>query len=227
MFLDRIKAGSEIVPPGYMKRWTIDTGVLKNFVRDKPLQLRVRFRTSRANDGETYATVWVIGDPDSSSSKRITQILPPESFQEFNIPNLIDNNGKLTIDVANPPSNGVDLLFDANDGLEVLYPESSFGMNFVRGLSIIFCWLTLLATIGLAAGSLLSFPVAAFFSLAVLIVGFLKWHHAECRSGVAHAGLILHRTFGCASTDHARQRCRRASFENCNGSQIGPSLLAD
>lgn len=172
MFLDRIKSGSEIVPPGYMKRWTIDTGVLKSFVQDRPLQLRVRFRTSRYNDGQTYPTVWVIGDPDSPSSKRMTQILPPESFQTFDIPNLVDNNGKLTIDVANPPQNGVDLLFDANDGLEVLYPESSFGINFFRGLTIIFCWLTLLATIGLAAGSLLSFPVAAFFSLAVLIVGF-------------------------------------------------------
>ncbi|MGZ5567749.1 MAG: ABC transporter permease, partial [Limisphaerales bacterium] len=119
MLLDRIKSGSEVVPPGYMKRWTIDAGILKNFVQDKPLQLRVRFRTSRYNDGETYPTLWVIGDPDSPSSKRITQILPPESFQEFNIPNVIDNNGKLTIDVANPPANGVDLLFDANDGLEV------------------------------------------------------------------------------------------------------------
>lgn len=172
MLLDRIKSGSEVVPPGYMKRWTIDTGVLKNFVQDRPLQLRVRFRTSRYNDGETYPTVWIIGDPDLPSSQRMTQVLPPESFQEFNIPNLIDNNGKLTIDVANPPSNGVDLLFDANDGLEVLYPESSFGINFIRGLLIIFCWLTLLTTIGLAAGSLLSFPVAAFFSLAVLVIGF-------------------------------------------------------
>lgn len=172
MFLDRIKSGSEIVPPGYMKRWTIDTGVLKNFIQSKSLQLRVRFRTSRYNDGQTYPTLWLIGDPDSPTSQRITQFLPPESFQEFDIPNLIGPDGKLIIDVANPPNNPVDLLFDANDGLEVLYPESTFGVNFVRGLAIIFCWLTLLATIGLAASSLLSFPVAAFFSIAVLIVGF-------------------------------------------------------
>lgn len=172
MFLDRIKNGSEIVPPGYMKRWTIDVGMLKDFIKDKTLQLRVRFRTSRYNDGQTYKTLWLIGDPDSPTSERIPQILPPESFQEFTIPNLIGPDGKLIIDVANPPDNPVDLLFDANDGLEVLYAESTFAVNFGRGLAIIFCWLTLLATIGLAAGSLLSFPVAAFFSIAVLIVGF-------------------------------------------------------
>ncbi|MCS7337599.1 MAG: hypothetical protein NZ739_05090, partial [Verrucomicrobiae bacterium] len=36
----------------------------------------------------------------------------------------------------------------------------------------IFCWMTLLATLGLTAASFLSFPVAAFFSMAVLIVAF-------------------------------------------------------
>ncbi len=169
---DRIKASNEVVPPGYAKRWTIQTGVLKNFVQGKPLQLRIRFRTSRYNDGQTYATLWQIGNPDSPASKRIAQVLPPESFQEFDIPNLIDNDGNLIIEVANPPDNGVDLLFDTNDGLEVLYPESTFGVNFARGLTIIFFWLALLATIGLASGSLLSFPVAAFFSLALMVIGF-------------------------------------------------------
>jgi hypothetical protein len=37
-------------------------------------------------------------------------------------------------------------------------------------LGIIFCWLALLTAIGLTAGSLLSFPVAAFCALGVLLV---------------------------------------------------------
>lgn len=171
MLVSQIKNQSEVVPPAYAKRWVIDTGLLKNYLQDKKLQLRVKFRTSRYNDGQTYPTVWVVGDPDSSNAKRIVQMLPPESFQEFDIPNVIGADGKLTIDVANPPQNGADLLFDTKDGLEVLYVENSFGVNFVRGLAVIFCWLALLATIGLATGSLLSFPVAAFTSLAILVIG--------------------------------------------------------
>jgi hypothetical protein len=62
------------------------------------------------------------------------------------------------------------LIFPLDDDLEVLYREGGFGLNYVRGLGIIFCWLALLAALGLAAASLLSFPVAAFFSLSVLIV---------------------------------------------------------
>lgn len=169
--IGQIKNQSEIVPPSYAKRWTIDTGVLKSYLRDKKLQLRVKYRTSRYNDGQTYPMLWVIGDPESPSATRMTQILPPESFQEFDIPNLIGSDGKLTIDVMNPPQNKVDFLFDSNDGLEVLYVENSFGINFARGLAVIFCWLALLATIGLATGSVLSFPVAAFTSLAILVVG--------------------------------------------------------
>jgi hypothetical protein len=57
------------------------------------------------------------------------------------------------------------------EGMELLYPESTFPINFARGLTIIFCWLALLASIGLAAASFLSFPVAAFVSLAVLFIG--------------------------------------------------------
>jgi hypothetical protein len=55
--------------------------------------------------------------------------------------------------------------------MELLYPESSFGINFIRGLLVVFCWLALLASIGLSAASFLSFPVAAFMSLAVLLIG--------------------------------------------------------
>src|SRR5262249_8756997 len=43
-----------------------------------------------------------------------------------------------------------------------------FGLNFARGLAIIFCWMALLAALGLASASFLSFPVAAFFSLGLL-----------------------------------------------------------
>jgi hypothetical protein len=50
----------------------------------------------------------------------------------------------------------------------VLYREGGFGLNFARGLGIIFCWMALLAAIGLAAASFLSFPVAAFFALGIL-----------------------------------------------------------
>ncbi len=52
----------------------------------------------------------------------------------------------------------------------MLYPAGTFGANFARGLGIIFCWMVLLATLGLTASTFLSFPVAAFVSLSVLLI---------------------------------------------------------
>ncbi len=97
--------------------------------------------------------------------------LAPDTFHEFAIPpDLFDEQGILTLTVMNP--NPVSLLFTMEDGLEVLYREGGFGLNFARGLGIIFCWMALLATLGLAAASFLSFPVAAFVSVASLMVVF-------------------------------------------------------
>jgi hypothetical protein len=79
---------------------------------------------------------------------------------------LFDTNGLLTITFINP--NQTTLLFPLEDGMEVLYPEGGFALNFARGLGIIFCWLALMAALGLMAASFLSFPVATFFSLALL-----------------------------------------------------------
>ena len=54
--------------------------------------------------------------------------------------------------------------------MEVLYPEGGFTLNFARGLGIIFCWMAVLAALGLTAASFLTFPVATFFSLALVLV---------------------------------------------------------
>ena len=113
--------------------------------------------------------------------------LAPNTFHEFQIqPNLLDDQGVLTVAFVNP--NNLSLLFPLEDGLEVLYPEGGFALNFARGLGIIFCWMALLAALGLAAASFLSFPVAAFFSLAVLAITLMSGTLAEVVASGTIAG---------------------------------------
>ena len=122
----------------------------------------------------------------------------PDTFHEIPIPpDMFNENGMLTITFINP--NNTALLFPLDEGMEVLYPEGSFALNFARGLGIIFCWMALLAALGLAAASLLSFPVAAFFSLAMMIVVFQRHRLAESdrqrhgdASGNAETGVMGH-----------------------------------
>ena len=184
---EQVKAGIQSVRPGDPRQWKIELGRAKDSLRDQPLFLRIKFFTAQSNPSGTFLAVWQVGNPET---KRVWRSEPmsfaAETFHEFPIPaNLFDENGTLDIIFGNP--NNSTLLFPLDDGLEVLYREGTFGLNFARGLGIIFCWLALLATLGLAAASLLSFPVAAFVSLAILIIGL----SSGTLSNVVKEGTIL------------------------------------
>jgi ABC-type transport system involved in multi-copper enzyme maturation permease subunit len=186
---EQVKADFQLVPPGYSRPWQIDLGFARNFLRDKPLQLRVKFNSAQKSPSGTFVALWQVGDPNSANLWRSEPMsLAPDTFHEFQIPaNLFDDKGVLTVWFINP--NDTALLFPLADGMEVLYPEGGFTLNFVRGLGIIFCWMALLAALGLTAASFLTFPVAAFFSLAVLTIGLSSSTLAETvESGTVMGG---------------------------------------
>jgi hypothetical protein len=184
-----VKYDSQLVPPSYKRDWHIDLGFAKNYLRGQPLQLRVKFNSAQRSAAGTFVALWQVGDPPKTKYWRSEPMsLAPDTFHEFEIPpDLFDENGLLTVSFVNP--NDSALLFPLDEGMEVLYPEGGFALNFARGLGIIFCWMALLAALGLAAASLLSFPVAAFFALAMLRVVFSSGTLAESvESGTVAAG---------------------------------------
>jgi hypothetical protein len=170
---EQVKAEYQVVPPGYMRPWQIDLGLAKNYLKDRPLQLRIKFNSADRSSSGTFDGVWRLGVPKKTPNIWQSEVmsLAPDTFHEFEVPpNLFDENGILNIVFINV--NNTALLFPLEDGMEVLYREGSFGPNFFRGLGVIFCWMGLLAALGLAAASFLSFPVAAFFALGVLALVF-------------------------------------------------------
>jgi len=168
---EQLKAQIQVVPPGWTRTWRIDMSSVKDRVRDRYLFLRVKFFAAEKSASGTYAGIWDVGPPESPMATRDIRSQAAETFHEFPVlPNLLDAQGWLTVQFLN--QNETALLFPIEDGLEVLYREGGFGLNYARGVAILFFWLALLAAMGLAAASFLSFPVAAFFSLALLLVAF-------------------------------------------------------
>jgi hypothetical protein len=166
---EQVKAEWQIIPPGYTRKWEVDLGSAAQSLRDKPLHLRIKFNSADKSPSGTFEGLWQIGAPSESHPpvRLPAMSLAPDTFHEFEIPaNMFDEKGRLTVFFVNP--NNTALLFPLEDGFEVLYPEGGFTTNFIRGLGIIFCWMALLAALGLASASFLSFPVAAFLSLGVL-----------------------------------------------------------
>ena len=174
LLLAAARSEVEEVPSLFSRMWRINLSSLSARERSQPMQLRVKFNTGDPNAilpdvAPTYHVVWRIGPPDSPSPQFLEEMLPPNSFQEIDVSPLLDANGLLTVQCLN--DNKTSLFFPMEDGFEVLYRENTFGVNLARGLAVILCWLALLSAVGLASASFLSFPVAAFCSLAVLVVG--------------------------------------------------------
>jgi hypothetical protein len=167
---EQVKADYQIVPPSTYKSFFINLGLARKYLRDQPLFLRIKFNSADKSPSGTFDALWQFGVPRKTQVARsLPMKLAPDTFHEFQIPaNLFDEDGLLTVTFVNP--NETALLFPLEDGVEVLYREGGFALNFARGLAIIFCWMALLASLGLAAASFLSFPVAAFLSLGVLVM---------------------------------------------------------
>jgi hypothetical protein len=138
-------------------------------MREQPLALRFKFFAANSRKGATYQGIWQAAAPTMPQVWRQDVRAPADSFQEVDIPaGYLDDKGALTLDFTNTSDTTV--LFRIQDGIEVLYREGGFGLNFARGLGIILCWLAVLAALGLASASFLSFPVAAFFSISLVVV---------------------------------------------------------
>lgn len=169
---EQLKAANQYVPSGQGRRWNINLGAdAATRLKDQPLHLRVKFYTPEyVSEGTTFTFRWEIGPVEGHQRQRFQNSFAPESFTTFAIePNHIAPDGSITVDAFN--FNDKPVFFPLEDGLEVLYREGGFALNFVRGLAIIFCWLGLLAAIGLFAASKLQFSVAAFVSMSILFVG--------------------------------------------------------
>jgi hypothetical protein len=168
---EEILAGHQMILPGFVRRWTIELGRAQDKARGQPLHLRVRFYAADPGERGNFDLTWEVGAPGRPRTRLPVERLAAESFHELIVPpDQFDERGVLLVECRN--RSPVTLLFLVEDGPEVLYREGGFALNYLRGLLIHWFWLGLLAAIGLAMASALSFPVAAFVSLSLLVVAF-------------------------------------------------------
>jgi hypothetical protein len=165
----QFQAGIQIVPPGFVRPWVLDVSARRDRINAETLFLRFKFHAARTNASGTYLGLWQTGVAEKTPVWRQANKYAPEAFHEIAVPpGHITEDGKLVVAFMNQDDSA--LLFPIEDGFEVLYRESGFTVNYARGLLIILFWLALLAALGLAAASLLSFPVAAFCTASIMFI---------------------------------------------------------
>lgn len=167
IFREQIKSRFQLVAPNQRRMWEIFVANPAE-VSGRPMTIRARFDPPVPDMNERFMTYWEFGDVTTKNQFKTNFVMPAEAYVEFPIPpNLVNEKGELHVRFDNLTEKA--LLFP-DDGLQVMYRVGGFGGNFVRGLGIVFCWLALLAALGLAGASFLSFPVAAFCTIGVLIL---------------------------------------------------------
>lgn len=166
---EQFKAADQVVGRDYVRTWKLEARQLRERLGQSPLHVRAKLYLPEYRPGAVVQGWWRFG-PLQAARYQTNLFMTPEAFQEFVVPadRAIDEEGRLVIHFIN--RNPTAVVFLLEDGLEVLYREASFEVNFVRGLLILLMWLALLAALGLAASSFLSFPVAAFFALSLMVI---------------------------------------------------------
>ena len=175
---EEVRGAYQIVPPNTYRVWTIPVGLTGAVIGGEPIVLRFRFYGTDTNVLSEQLCEWRVGSEEKHIDSVRTRLAAntfhevPVDFKSLGpdttINDLLDQGGNLEVRFTNRDASAV--VFPLEDGLEILYREGSFGLNYLRGLMIILFWLSLLAALGLAAASYMSFPVACFFTLGMLLV---------------------------------------------------------
>jgi ABC-type transport system involved in multi-copper enzyme maturation permease subunit len=164
---DQMKARHEVIGPNFRRLWDVDFGGRRAKLVGKVLHVRVFFHASQATRDALINTVWLIGDPTTGRFSKETRQLGPGVAHEFRVSaDLIDGKGRLHIECENRDTQT--MLFPLETGMEVLYQDGSFVVNYIRAILVIGCWLALLTAIGLFAATFLSFTVAALLAMTLL-----------------------------------------------------------
>ena len=174
------KGSREIVLPGQVRNWwfQIDSNEVDR-INEKPIYLRFKFNAGDEYDPKSHLCMWSVGAGTSKqwpTDREFNEMTIGSSvFHELKleltggiIPDKGENRGLVNVSFAN--FNDKPIVFLMDDGPMILYHDGGFGMNLLRGLLIIYFWLGLISAIGLMASSFLSFPVATFMSLGILLI---------------------------------------------------------
>jgi ABC-type transport system involved in multi-copper enzyme maturation permease subunit len=178
----RRKIAGEVIDEHMRQQRTIPAGRGREYIfsgleeaqrLQSTLTLRYRFFIGRSDEHERYDVGFVFNNEDRTAMRQtyvptMTHTLPIGSH-------MIREDGTLSITMYNeyapPQGAGSGLLMFDPGGVELLFRVGEFESNFLRAVLGMWIKLSFLAMLGVAASTLLSFPVACLLSFTVFLAG--------------------------------------------------------
>jgi hypothetical protein len=166
MIRRRLQSARAAAAPGTARQWTFPAAA----TRAGALSLSVRVLSAPGDRGP-IAGAWHVGPPADPDRCTLPVATAVTARQRFDIPASACVAGEPLVvtfrNAARPAS--VTALFAGPDAVTLLTAAGGFAGNLVRALLVTFATLAALAALGLLAGTLFSFPVAAFTACAVVL----------------------------------------------------------
>lgn len=170
----RVQSEHSTVAPGASKPWRfrISPGVAR-----AGGVVFVRFKLASSDWARGVVGTWMIGSMDEPDRFTVPKQRYRTGQHAFRLPgSVLASGGDVLVTFVNGPrEESSTAVFDSGKPVEVLATVSSFAANLVRALGILLCKLALLAAIGLSAGTVFSFPVAAFASTGFIVMASLSY----------------------------------------------------
>jgi len=198
----QVLAEKSVVAAGQARRWIFD--VPKDLVAPgvevpettSPITLRYRLLTS-GRDRRAIPGTWRIGTENRPELVVFETEDAPFGIHQVPIaaPALI-SAARRGIPIhatytSRAAAGHAAAVFSREDGVAFLFRSGTFAGNFIRALVVVLFALALLAALGLTAGSLFSFPVAAFVASSCVVIlamsHFLVFAAERESAGGSHA----------------------------------------
>lgn len=158
------------IEPGMAQRYTF-TGLGPARAAGKPLTFRFRIDAGGNRPDIIYKLTFAF----SGSAPFIRDATLGNTHQMQISPAAIDDNGQLTVDVANGDiftgiGNPMTVTLPPQDGLFISYSEGGYRANFLRVMIVLLVKLGFLCMLAIWASSFLSFPVACLVAFGVFLM---------------------------------------------------------
>jgi ABC-type transport system involved in multi-copper enzyme maturation permease subunit len=172
-----------IVVPGQSKRWQFE-GFPSAGGMGVEHAAAIRFNfTLTFGDRKRVSGTWLVSGKDGKETFRFDMKDWPDGMHTISMPVSAIPRGPFTVTFENAGrARSNTAVFDSEGAVQVLVPESTFAPNLARSLIVILCQLGLIAAIGLAAGSLFSFPVATFAAASIIVIAMAGHYFAMASS---------------------------------------------
>ncbi|MFA5422543.1 MAG: hypothetical protein WC374_01635 [Phycisphaerae bacterium] len=196
------KLQSRALPPGGEIRWQFDNIRLSE--SEPNIFIRYKYDVSSNPPDLSIVSGWMVGDlrqlPMVPQGKGSIYTFNKKdlirTFHELEVNgNAVAADGHLEVLFYNPPVNNTVVIFDPDEGVEILYKAESFTTNFIKAASMIFARLVFLACVGVFAASFLSFPVAVLFAMTIFFITTISGFFLEAVGFLStDVGTIYHYT---------------------------------